>query len=199
MVYQNKIKINVDKTHVIFNEYDPKDCIEIEGFKIRTAKTVKYLGAEIAANKASNHSTFLISTENVAKKIIKRCKIIKRIRKYRIPAKIYQQACHAFIGGMFDYYIPWIGGETAIKSTIKPLELAYKEYMRTYTGCMRSTPIPLLHAISRFPLLLDKILTESAGTLIKAEAQGNLLGKDYRDWDSEGCLTDGWTPFGRIR
>jgi len=64
---------------------------------------------------------------------------------------------------------------------------------------MRSTPIPLLHAISRFPLLLDKILTESAVTLIKAEAQGNLLGKDYRDWDSEGCLTDGWTPFGRIR
>ena len=100
---------------------------------------------------------------------------------------------------MFNYYIPWIGGETAIKSTIKPLELAYKEYMRTYTGCMRSTPIPMLHAISRFPLLPDKILTESAVTLIKAEAQGNLLGKYYRDWDSEGCLTEGWTPFGQIR
>ena len=92
---------------------------------------------------------------------------------------------------MFNYYIPWIGGETAIKSTIKPLELAYKEYMKTYTGCMRSSLIPLLHAISRFPLLLDKILTESAVALIKAEAQGNLLGKDYREWDSEGCLTDG--------
>ena len=90
-------------------------------------------------------------------------------------------------------------GETAIKQTIKPLELAYREYMRTFTGCMRSTPIPLLHAISRFPLLKDKILTDSALTVIKAEAQGNLLGKDYREWDHEGCSVDGWTPFGQVR
>ena len=60
-------------------------------------------------------------------------------------------------------------------------------------------PNPIAARNLEIPLLLDKILIESAVTLIKAEAQGNLLGKDYRDWDSEGCLTDGWTPFGRIR
>ena len=64
---------------------------------------------------------------------------------------------------------------------------------------MRSTPISLLYAISRFPLLQDKIITSSALIVIKAEAQGNLLGEDYRTWDQAGCDTDGWTPFRRVR
>ena len=71
--------------------------------------------------------------------------------------------------------------------------------MRTYTDCMKSTPISVLRAISRFPLLKDKIMTDSALTVIKAEAQNNILGKDYRDWDTKGCHTGGWTPFGLVR
>ena len=100
---------------------------------------------------------------------------------------------------MFNYFLPWIGGESEIKEIIQRLKIAYHEYMRTYTGCMRSTPIPLLHAISRFPILEDKIINECASTVIKAEAQGNLLGEDYRAWDNAGCNFDGWTPFGRVR
>ena len=95
--------------------------------------------------------------------------------------------------------LPWIGGESAIQRTIRPLEIAYHEYMRTFTGCLKSTSVPLLHAISRFSLLQDKIMTTSALTVIKAEAQGNLLGEDYRAWDQNGCHVDGWTPFGRVR
>jgi hypothetical protein len=57
-----------------------------------------------------------------------------------------------------------------IKSTMRPLELAHNEYIRTYTGCMKSTPIPVLQAISRFPILKDKIMADSALTVIKAEA-----------------------------
>jgi len=79
---------------------------------------------------------------------------------------------------------------------MRPLEHAYNEYMRTYTGCMKSTPIPVLQAISKFPFL---IMTDSALTVIKAEAQNNILGEDYRKWDQHGCLTDGWTPFGLVR
>ena len=100
---------------------------------------------------------------------------------------------------MFNCSLPWIGGECAIKETIRPLQIAYHEYMRTYTGCMRSTPIPLLHAISRFPILKDRIVTDSALTVTKAETQGTLLGEDYRIWDKTGCDVDGWTPFGRVR
>lgn len=71
--------------------------------------------------------------------------------------------------------------------------------MRTYSGCISSTPIPILHAISKFPLLEDKITTDLTLAVLTAEAQGNILGKDYRTWDEEGCLADGWTPFGKVR
>jgi len=63
--------------------------------------------------------------------------------------------------------------------------------MRTYSGCIRSTPIPLLYAISGFPLLDDKVMTFSALTVLKAEAQDNILGQDYRIWDSDGCQANG--------
>ena len=85
--------------------------------------------------------------------IRRHCKIIKRPRKFRIPEKMYRQACFAFIGGMFNYCLPWLGGEFAIKQTMHPLENAYRNYMRTVTGCLTSTPIALLHAIPKFPLL----------------------------------------------
>ena len=202
MVYwcrKNKIKINADKTHVIFNEYQPHDKIELNGMTIKTSDSIRYLGAEIIANKEENKSTFIIQTNKIAREITNRCNVIKQLRKLRIQERIFQQACHAFIGGIFNYFLPWLAGETAIKQTIRALQLAYHEYMRTYTGCMRSTPISLLYAISRFPLLQDKIITSSALTVIKAEAQGNLLGEDYRTWDQAGCDTDGWTPFGRVR
>jgi len=168
------IQINADKTHVIFNEHHPSDCITLNDMTIKTANSVRYLGAEMIANE-ENRSTFLVRTSGVAKSIIKRCNIIKKLRKYKIPEKIFQQACHAFIGGMFNYFLPWIGGESAIKETIHPLKIAYHAYMRTYTGCMPSTPIEVLYAISRFPILEDKIITASAITVIKAEAQGTLL------------------------
>ena len=100
---------------------------------------------------------------------------------------------------MLNYSLPWIGGECAIKETFRPLQIDYHEYIGTYTRCMRSTPIPLLQAISRFPILEDRRVTDSALTVIKAEAQGTLLGEDYRIWDKTGCDVDGWTPFERVR
>ncbi len=196
---KNRIKMNFDKTHVIFNEYHHKDCIKFRNVCIKTTDSIRYLGVELKANKEKNCSTFLIGTEQISKNIIRRCKAIKMIRRYGIPEKTFRQACISFIGGVFNYYTPWIGAELGVKCTKRPLELAYHEYMRAYTGCIRSTPIPVLYAISKFPLLEDKIITDSALTVLKAEAQGNLVGKDYRRWDREGCMADGWTPFGKVR
>ena len=196
---KNRIKMNFDKTHVIFNEYHHKDCIKFRNVCIKTTDSIRYLGIELKANKEKNSSTFLIGTEQIAKNIIRRCRAIKMIRRFRVPEKTFRQACIAFIGGVFNYYTPWIGAELAIKCTKRPLELAYHEYMRAYTGCIRSTPIPALYAISKFPLLEDKIITDSSLTVLKAEAQGNLVGTDYRRWDREGCIADGWTPFGKVR
>ena len=134
-------------------------------------------------------------TEEIAKEITKRCQIIKALRKYRIPEKQFRQACIAFIGGKFNYVTPWLAAELKIKQTYKPIEIAYNEYMRTYIGCIKTTSIAVLHAISRFPLLRDKIKTDCALTLIKAKAQGNLLGEDFGNWN--GSVPE-WTPFGCV-
>jgi len=36
----NKIKINADKTHVIFNEYNPEDKIDCENITIKTIGSI---------------------------------------------------------------------------------------------------------------------------------------------------------------
>lgn len=62
----NKIKINADKTHIIFNEYDPEDNICVDNIEIKTTKSVRYLGAELLANDEIKNSTFLIDTSKIA-------------------------------------------------------------------------------------------------------------------------------------
>ena len=192
---KNKVKINEEKTHVIFNESSQNDKIQYGNTLIRTTHCIKYLGAELIANKAENKSTFLICTEGVANQIKQRCRAIKALRKYKIPHKQYRQACLAFIGGKLNYFSPWLAAEFAIQQTIRPLEVAYNEYMRTYTGCLATTPIPVLHAISKFPLLQDKILVDTARTKIKAKAQSTVLAEDYEHWNG---LAPEWTPFGSV-
>ena len=56
-----------------------------------------------------------------------------------------------------------------------------------------------MHATSKFPSLKAKITTDTALTVLNAEAHGNLLGDDYRKWYEQGCTGDGWTPFGLVR
>jgi hypothetical protein len=192
---KNKVEINEEKTHVIFNESSPNDKVQYGNTTIRTTPCIKYLGAELIANKAEHKSTFLIRTEGVANQIKQRCRAIKALRKYKIPEQKFRQACLAFIGGKLNYFTPWLAAELAIKQTIRPLEAAYNEYMRTYTGCMATTPIPVLHAISRFPLLQDKILIDTAMTIIKAKAQSTVLAEDYEHWNG---VAPEWTPFGSV-
>ena len=100
---ENKVKINEEKTHVIFNEARMTK-FNTENATIRTTHCIKYLGAELIANKAENKSTFLICTEGVANKIKQRCRAIKALRKYKIPEKQFIQACLAFIGGKLNYH-----------------------------------------------------------------------------------------------
>ena len=41
----------------------------------------------------------------------------------------------------------------------------------------------------KVPLLDDKIMKDSAITMLKSETQGNSLGKDYRKWGKAGCAS----------
>ena len=76
---------------------------------------------------------------------------------------------------------------------MKPNETAYLEYMRTYTGCMKTTPIPLLHAISRFTLLKDKIISDTENQIIDAIAHTSLIEQDIKngtDLEVDGHLLE---------
>jgi len=55
---KNKIKINTDKTFVLFNESNPNDKITNKNITICTAPVIKYLGAKLIANPSVSKSTF---------------------------------------------------------------------------------------------------------------------------------------------
>ena len=44
---------------------------------IKTSDSIRYLGAEIIANKEENKSTFIIQTNKIAREITNRCNVIK--------------------------------------------------------------------------------------------------------------------------
>eukprot|EP00474_Spongospora_subterranea_P007735 CRZ08193.1 hypothetical protein [Spongospora subterranea] len=156
------------KTFLLFNRHADSDKIVVDAnHKIHTATTMKYLGANLLANPASNKSTILIDMTEPATDIRRRCKLMRLLRQLKVPTKLFQQ-------------------------NFRPMEIAYNDYMRTYTGSFISTPITLLHAISGFPLLRDKITTETTMTVLAAQANGTLLGREYIEWNGEG---DGWTPL----
>ncbi|MEN9568146.1 MAG: hypothetical protein RLZZ69_3342 [Cyanobacteriota bacterium] len=157
---------------------------------------MKYLGAELIANPAVNHSTIQVGMYNAARQIIRRCQAIKALRRYRIKAKLFQQLCQSLFGGKLNYFTSWLGAEIKIPAVMNPLKRAYHEYMRTYVGAMKTTPIPLLYAMSRFPLLTDKIQLDTAITVVKAVALSNLLGDDFNNWTlAPEIFGKRWTPF----
>ena len=66
----NKIKINADKTHEIFNEHHTGGYNRLNEMTIKTAESVRYLEAELVTNDAENNSTFIVRTSGIAKSII---------------------------------------------------------------------------------------------------------------------------------
>ena len=196
---KNRIQINYDKVKLIFNEQSNTESITIEGHKIEATKeTLKYLGAEFKANTVENHSAITIDLTKTSQDIIKRCQYMKSLRKYKIPQRWFTKLCIAFIGGKLNYYTPWLAAEVHPGNQIilHKLEKAYNEYMRTISGAFKSTPIPVLHAITRLPRLRDKIKADASIAMVNAVANNALMGEEYTKWENEGA---GWTPYGTIR
>lgn len=99
-----------------------------------------------------------------------------------------------------NYYLSWLSTETKcqsnITSCIKPLMTAYHQYMRTYSGLMSTTPTPLLHATTKFPLLKDKIASASTMSMLKAYSHSNILAHEFQNVYTGKY--DGWSPYGTI-
>ena len=195
---KNRVRLNYKKLKLILNEQEGTESIMLNGHRIEANTTITYLGATFTANKVGSRSTIQIDLKIPSQKIRQRCRIMAGLRRYRFSEKTYRTLCKAFIGGKLNYYTPWLSAETSSqnRSVWRPLEVAYNEYMRTYTGAFKTTPIPLLHAMSRFPTIRDKIKTDASLMMIKAVANDTLLGREFTNWENEGA---GWSPYGAIR
>ena len=190
---KNRVKINHDKVKLIFNQQTGREHITIDGVHHEATPTLKYLGMIFKANTMASASTIMLDLSKAAQEIRQRCQYMKGVRAYNLNETTYRALCQGFIGGKLNYYTPFLSAEIHSKEILRPLQKAYNEYMRT--GAFPTTPIPLLHAMSRFPTLSDKIKTDSSIAMINAIANGNLMAQDLITWDRTG---EGWTPYGPI-
>ena len=195
---QNKIRFNVDKTKLMLNHYSPEDSLTIGDIIIQTQASIKYLGATFKANPAKSNSTFLIDLTAPAANIRKRTAIVKGLRQYGFTEQQMKIFSKAFIGGKIRYYTPWLAAEIgpAMKDTLHPLEIAYRDALRAECGAIMTTPIPLLHAVTNSPTLRTMIVSDGAKTILNSIAHQSQLGHDYIQWTGIG---DGWSPFGPIQ
>ena len=95
------------KNEYPIQEHSNEDKLTVNGQTIKTKEEISYLRATLKANNENSHSTFTIELKEVAREIRTRCKLMRRLRKYRIPYKTYQQICQGFIGGKLNYYHGW--------------------------------------------------------------------------------------------
>jgi ribonuclease HI len=193
---QNKVRVNLDKTKLIFNESDPDETNLLcpQGV-IPTSTSLRYLGIILKSSPPLSNSPMLIDLEPVGNDIRRRCSILKKLRKYSIPQPLLERFIEGFVCGKLRYYTPILGADARENSEIlKPLIQAYKELMRVETGAVRTTPIPLLQAGTRRPSLANLIANDTTTTVMSSIANGNILGDEYVSWNGE---YDGWTPLGK--
>jgi len=95
---------------------------------------------------------------------------------------------------------PWLGIESIVdhldKDLIKPLEIAYRAYLRSIASAVFSTPIPLLHAGAQMPPLQDLIYTDTTRAVLSGIANQTMLTEDYEEWDENHR---NWTPIGKAQ
>jgi ribonuclease HI len=192
----NKVQVNLDKTKLLFNEHDPDETnlVCTQGV-IPVNTSLRYLGVTLKSSPYMSNSSLQIDLETVAADIHRRCSILKKLRKYSIPQSLLERFIEGFVCGKLRYYTPFLGADAHENSEIlKPLRKAYKELMRTETGAVRTTPIPLLQAGTRRPSLTNQIAADTTTMVMSSIANDNILGEEYISWNGE---FDGWTPLGK--
>ncbi len=194
---ENKVQVNLDKTKMIFNEADPYDTdLRLRHYgNIPVSQHIRYLGVHLKSSPLLSNSSLVVDLEAVGADIRRRCSVLKQLRKYSIPQPLLERFIEGFVCGKLRYFTPILGAEARENSEIlKPLKLAYKELMRTETGAVRTTPIPLLQAGTRRPSLLNMIASDTTNMVMSSVAYGNILGDEYVSWNGD---YDGWTPLGK--
>ena len=191
----NRVKINFDKTHLLINGHDRRCSIAVSDHVLKNQKKVKYLGVDFVAGPAESNSSLGYDLHAAAGNIRRRCAIIKPMRRLGFSQHHIAMVVNGYIGGKLRYYTPWLGTDIhdVNRIVLDPLIKAYNQMMRIVCQAVCTTPIALLHAGSRMPLLSSIIRRDSTRLVLSSIAANNILGQEYTSWDGVG---DGWSPLG---
>ena len=193
---ENKVLINYDKTHLIYNELVPHQRIILKsGVRLQPSEEMTYLGVKFAANPYNTRNSLQVDLSDAAANINKRNYILRALRKYNVNQKLLERFGAGFVEGKLRYYTSFLGAEihSPLSKSFKPIRTAYNNYLRVLSGAFRSTPIPLLHAATRKPTLVQLIEADQTKLVLSSIAHGNLLANEYETWDG---MYDGWSPLG---
>ena len=192
----NKVLINYDKTHLIYNEWRPYQRITLKsGVSLIPEKYITYLGVKFATNSSMIRNSLQVDLRDAAVNIKKRCYVLRSLRQYNVDQKLLERLGAGFVEGKLRYYTSFLGAEmhTPKSPFFRPLTVAYNEYLRVLSGAFRSTPIPILHAATRKPTLIQLIEADQTKLVLSSVTHDNLLGREYYEWNGS---YDGWSPLG---
>ena len=182
----NRVKINFDKTELLINDYKLPCSIRIDGKVIKNKRKTRYLGVDLLASSCASNCILDYDLKSAAGDIKRRCSIIKPMIRLGFTQRQIEIVCSGFIGGKLRYYTPWIGADLHNSTKLDPLVKAYNQMMRIMCQAICTTPISLLHAGSRFPLLSDVIKQDCTRMVLSSIASNNQLRKDCISWDGKG-------------
>ena len=186
----NKLRVNHRKTTFMVNDYEANFPLVFAGTTYYPTKQMKYLGVEMISEESNNYLS--LNLRKVGTDMIRRCSLINRVRSV-FPVTMIRMFAQAIVMGKLNYYLPFIGAESA--DSLRPLEVALNHCKRLITGAFCSTPVSLLSAASGIPPLA-MLINKAAGSLyVKLRTQDSLLAREYFTWDGVG---DKLSPLGNL-
>ena len=192
--HENYVKINFYKIHLLIDDYKSPCSIRVGENLLRNERTVRYLGVDLMASPYPDNCSLSYDLRAAAGNIKRRCSILKPMRRLGFSQHNIDIVINGYIGGKLRFYTPWLGADIYKPLvTLDPLIKAYNQVMRVKCQAICTTPISLLHAGSRMPLLTALIKQDCTKLVLSSIAANNQLGKEYLSWNGKG---DGWSPLG---
>jgi ribonuclease HI len=190
---ENKVKINWDKTQLIFSTHRPSDpSLIIRGHTIRPSKKLKYLGVDFESN--NSYHALMFNLKDVGADIRRRAGVVRRLNRYNFPLKTIRKFTEGFVYAKLRYISPLLGAEST--KLLEPIEKGLRAAIRTEIGAFRSTPIALLFRGGNRLRLKQLIQRDSTRLILRSIAHQTLLGQEFLAWDGYGA---GWSPYGMTK
>ena len=180
--YDSDLKINLTKTVLMTNDALENPHIELNSALLAQANRTKYLGFTLFCLPGDDqHINF--DLRPIGRDLKRRASLLRFV-PHSLPSQFVYQFARALMMGKIRYYLPALSAES--DEILAPLNTGLNHLMRTLSGGLKTTPIPLLRAQTRIPSLRSLILEANASVLKRTLKFPDLqLAKLFREWDGQ--------------